>query len=61
MMHFERNMFKDASWCVFMKESKKHPKITHLLTQINCSAHWTRPEGHAMLHPRALLAGCRGA
>ena len=50
MTRFEHNAFKDVSWRLFTKQSKKHPKITHLLTHINRSACWTHPVGHAMPH-----------
>ena len=50
MTHFECDAFEDASWHIFMKQSEKHPKITHLLTQINRSAHWTHPAGCVMPH-----------
>ena len=39
MMHFEHDTFEDVLWHVFTKQSEKHPKIIHLWTWINRSAH----------------------
>ena len=55
MMCFERDVCKDALWHIFTTQSKKHPKITHLWTQINHLAHWTHPAGHAMPHPATYI------
>ena len=49
-MCFECDAFKDASWHIFMKQSEKYTKITHLLTQIDRLACWTHPAGHTTPH-----------
>ena len=58
MMLCEHYAFEDASWHIFMKQSKKHTKITHLLTSINHSPCWTHPTGCMTPHMEGIVFMC---